>query len=505
MKQHLTLLLALLAFTAAAYAQPSPTPKPPKPVTHALDVKPSADGKSFTITPNTIEDTTWGLIELINAKTGNVERVLHAGRISLETSITFTPDAALNLKNDYLIRMRDGISIAFDKSIPRPDSPDGKWVSPSHVLLQNGFLYIGEAGAPTPDLVPKRSPELTWNTRDGKTVKGVCTLVENGNANIIPTDLTPAYVLVDPGTQSPAASAVAMDVQKQTTDWRNLTRFNQPFVVKLRPDGTTAPNWGDRGYWRDGPWSPGNMAALAVDDGGSLYAPARDVTIDVAGPLGMLEKRTVGLWAAPRSVAVAGPTKIYSLPVTSFQRFYSGDRTKTGEAANLLAISPFRNASVITNCMAADAAGNIYFADAENNLVKCVDTDKAIEEKYLVNPEPKLFGLGGVSLSKNLIWAVAHGPGPGPFWDSGGGGEIALFHDNGKALTLLARYGTPGQNTEQLEFLNPRSIVMTPDHKYFYLAEDGAPNSDGPPGNARVSRFTIKAILEDAIPLPLTK
>jgi hypothetical protein len=509
MKQTLLLALALtlLLFTTQARAQSTSASKP----THALDIKTSPDNKSFIITPKSTQDASWGLIEVVHAKSGNVARVLHAGRITRDTSITFTPDSSLNLKpGEYVVRIRDGISLAFDKPIPRPDSPDGKWVNPTHLALQNGFLYIGEAGAAIPEIVAQRSPELTWNTRDGKTVKGICARVEDGNALIVVTDpatSTVSVVPVDPGTQTPAASAVAMDVMKQTSDWRALIKHSQPFVVKLGPDGKPASNWGNQGYWRDIPVSSGVMHAMALSDDGNLYMPAGDNTVQYAGPLGLREQRNIGDFTgtAPRSLAVAGSSKLYVVPYTGYTRLFAADRTKTGAAANLYNVTPFRNGSWITNSITADDQGNIYMADEPGNLVKIVDTGKTLEEKYVHTAEPKFYGLGGVNLSKGIITAAVHGPGPGPFWDSGGGGEIALFFDDGKALKLLARIGTPGQSTDPIEFLNPRSVVITPDHKYLYVAEDGWTNTEGPPGNARVSRFILKSTLEESVPLQINK
>ncbi len=503
MKQTTLLLIALLTlftFTTPAHAQPAKTPK------SALDLKPSLDGKSFTITSKTIQDSGWGFIELISPKSGNVERVLYAGRITRDTSVTFTPDAALK-PGDYLLRIRDGISLAYDKPILRPDAPDGKWVSPTHLAYQNGFLYVGEAGAGIPEIVAQRSPQLTWTARDGKIFKGICARVEEGNALIIAADPALGVIPVDPEKQSAEATPVVKDVQKQTADWRALIKFSQPFVIKLGPDGKPASNWGDHGYWRDMPVSSGTMHCMALDDNGCIYMPGGDAYVNFAGPLGMLEKRSIGDFTgtAPRSLAVAGPAKLYVIPYTGYGRIFSADRTKTGGAANLLNVAPFRNGSWITNSIAADAQGNIYLADHEGNLAKCVDNDKTIEEKYVYSAEPKFYGLGGVNLSKGIITAAAHGPGSGPFWDSGGGAEIALFYDNGKSLSLLARYGTPGQTTQQLEFINPRSVIMTPDHKYLYVAEDGIPNTEGPPGNAKVTRFTIKAVLEDTLPIQIPK
>ncbi len=500
MKQTILLaVILILTLFTPIHAQP---PKPGQ----SLDIKPSADGKSFTITPRATQDAAWGLIELVNPKTGNVERVLYAGRISRETSIAFTPDVSIK-PGEYLLRLRDGITLAFDRPVLRPDSPTGQWVNPTHLAWHNGFLFIGEAGFNTPEIVAQRSPELTWATRDGKTVKGICARVEEGNALIIASDPALGVVPVDPDKQAPDVTVVVRDVQKQTADWRALIKFQRPFIIKLGPDGKPASNWGDHGYCRDAPIYPGTMHGLTADENGSLYMPYNDASTVVIGPLGLLEKRNVGDFTgnAPRSVAAAGPKKLYVVPYTGYLKLFVCDRTLDGAAANLYTVSPFKNGSWITNCIAADASGNVYMADPHGTLTKYTDTGKTVEENYVSTPDPVPQQLGGISLSKNLVWLAAHGPGPGPFWDSGGGGEVLLFYDSGKSLSLLARFGTPGLNTDPIEFLNPRATLMTPDHKQLYVAEDGLPNTDGPPGNARVSLFKIKAAFEDATPIQIPK
>ena len=61
--------------------------------------------------------------------------------------------------------------------------------------------------------------------------------------------------------------------------------------------------------------------------------------------------------------------------------------------------------------------------------------------KQLVLPA---FALGVASAG--LVWVASHGPGFGPYWDSGGGGEVALYWDDRAArqLRLVARFGMPG-------------------------------------------------------------
>ena len=109
----------------------------------------------------------------------------------------------------------------------------------------------------------------------------------------------------------------------------------------------------------------------------------------------------------------------------------------------------------------------------------------------------------GPCASAGLVWVAAHGPGPGPFWDSGGGGEVLLFCDDGSKITLIECFGTPGVAANRLEFLNPSAVVMTPDHQELWVVEDGLANADGPPGNARVRHFKIRAAHSEEAPLEL--
>jgi DNA-binding beta-propeller fold protein YncE len=506
MKQFfiLFLTLTLLALTPAKTHSQSPasTQKPGQ----YLEIKPAADGKSFTITPKTTQESGWGLIELVNPKTNNVERVLYAGRISRETPVILHVDDKLK-PGSYLLRLRDGVSLSYEKNIPRPDAPSGKWICPSVLILHNGCLFIGDSGLAVPEIVAKRSPQLTWATRDGKTVTGICARVEDGNALIIASDPALGVVPVDPEKQTPQLVAVAKDVQQQTADWRLQIKLNIPMIVKLGPDGQPVQNWAEKGFFRNVPNAgSGTMHGVAIDDAGCLYLSNESQILSI-GTLGLLEKNGIGAYPGnpPRSLAASGPSKLYIIPYTGYAKLHVADRTKPDSAANLYFISPFRNGSWTTNALAADNDANLYQVDSTGNLVKYIDNGKTVEEKYFITPEPLLCYLGGISLSKGLIWGAARGPGPGPFWDSGGGGEIALFFDNSQSLSLVTRIGTPGQNTDPIEFLNPRATAMTPDHKHLYVAEDGLPNTDGPPGNARISRFKIKANLEDSAPIQIGK
>src|SRR6185436_11985001 len=90
---------------------------------------------------------------------------------------------------------------------------------------------------------------------------------------------------------------------------------------------------------------------------------------------------------------------------------------------------------------------------------------------------------------------ACHGPGFGPYWDSGGGGEIVLYWDDqdAKKLKIILRYGAPGSGDAPTEFLNPASAVMSRDQTDLWVTEDGLQNREGPPGNARVRRYIIKS------------
>ena len=125
-----------------------------------------------------------------------------------------------------------------------------------------------------------------------------------------------------------------------------------------------------------------------------------------------------------------------------------------------------------------------------------------------------------------LVMVAAHGPGYGPFWDSGGGGEVVLFWDDmqGKAIRLISRWGEPGVAASEpvakstgpdrsdpkvaralpMNFLNPSSAALSPDHLDLWITEDSLNNVEGPPGNARVRRFKLNATRTEEIELDLS-
>ncbi len=119
-------------------------------------------------------------------------------------------------------------------------------------------------------------------------------------------------------------------------------------------------------------------------------------------------------------------------------------------------------------------SGSIYLiAHPVNVFQKIHDTGKEIKEGYLASTDDKMYAPMGLLAGGSLVWIADHGPGPGPFWDSGGGNEIILFWDNGEKLVLLERYGTGGKARDRLEFINPCATVQSPDHMEF-LCSHGA-------------------------------
>ena len=56
-----------------------------------------------------------------------------------------------------------------------------------------------------------------------------------------------------------------------------------------------------------------------------------------------------------------------------------------------------------------------------------------------------------------------------------------------------------------MEFLNPASAAMSADHTELWVSEDGLPNTEGPPGNARIRRFLLKAANTQEAELDLKK
>jgi hypothetical protein len=481
-----------------------------------IDIKPSEDGKGQTITVRSKQDSGFALVELVNTKTKAVERVLYAGTISDSVTVHAFADDRLK-PGTYMVRVRDGIDVVLDKVIDRPDTKDGKWVNPSGLCLQNGAIYVVDGGLETPALVLDPNPEKEWVNDKKEKVKGTfvtyttavadaVTIKPSDNPNVTLT-LTLSFQPVD------LQEFVKVQGQKQA-DWAALRAKRLPHIVKMNLDGSKVTNWGASGVLDLAKTGipPGWLRTFVVDESGVGYLPSSGHHALRVGQLGIWDdKYTVGGWdnnpAGPvctvwvANLAAVGPKKLY-IPNNGYANAKIYDPTKPAFEGILFATAQARNFS-LPNAIAADAGGNVYMCDQSNLIVKLQDNGKAWTEKYFTDPELKLFLPTGITTSASLVLFGSHGPGPGPFWDSGGGGEFVILWDNGKELARVTRFGAPGFVLENKEFLNPSGIAITPDHSALIVAEDGMVNTDGPAGNARVTRWRLKHLVEDSAPVEL--
>jgi hypothetical protein len=479
-----------------------------------IDVRPSEDGKSQQITLRSRQDSGFGLVELINPRTKAVERVIHAGPVRDGMSISYRPDEALKA-GTYAIRFRDGLDLVVDKPILRPDTADGKWVNPTAVTVQRNGLFVVDAGLHTPDLVLTENDEIEWVNPDGKPVKGVYVSSDETSVTVTPSENKSITVAFELAKQSAAAQALVKKQKARQVEHEQLKTTRLPHIMKLNLDGSKVTNWGMNGIYGPVPIAPATLRTFAVDDRGVGYLPSGGHHVNVLGPLGMPEKLTIGGWdnvpAGPvctvwvSSLAVAGPKKIY-IPNAGYGNMKVYDRTKQGFEGILFAVAPVREPRM-PNAIAADSRGNYYIADTTNVLSKYHDDDKTLTFKYHSDPELKMAWPTGVSTSAGLVLVACRGPGFGPYWDSGGGGEIVLFWDNGTELVRVARFGVPGFSLDRMELLNPSGTAISADHSSIYVAEDGmttiVDGAEAPAGNARVTQFKLQHAVEDSVTVEL--
>jgi hypothetical protein len=145
----------------------------------------------------------------------------------------------------------------------------------------------------------------------------------------------------------------------------------------------------------------------------------------------------------------------------------------------------------------------MYYTGQSRQVSRFTEDGKAMTPSYQSDPEVKLAAPTGGCVSAGLVWWACHGPGFGPYWDSGGGGEVVLFWDTGKALALVDRFGVPGTAPDAMEFMNPSAVAMDASHDEVWVVEDGMANPEGPKGNARVRRFALSARHEETVDFAL--
>jgi hypothetical protein len=235
--------------------------------------------------------------------------------------------------------------------------------------------------------------------------------------------------------------------------------------------------------------------------------------VRVFEPNGKPGAQTVGGWDGnphgPKclawcdSLALGWKDRIY-IPLPGYGNGKTYDRTKNG-FDGILYDYKIADVNGTSRVLCSDGQGVVYYAGASQRITRWVDDGKSLVPTYQTALDAQLAHPTGGCASTGLTWWACRGPGFGPFWDSGGGGEIVLFRDTGKELVLLARYGLPGTHPDQLEFMNPSAIAMDAGHTELWVTEDGEPNPEGPRGNARVRRFGLKARYTESVTIELPK
>jgi len=190
------------------------------------------------------------------------------------------------------------------------------------------------------------------------------------------------------------------------------------------------------------------------------------------------------------SVALGPDQRIY-LHILDYGAIRVYDRTKNGlDGCLYSAAHNHALGGSLPRCLAANRMGALYLCTSTKQILKLVDTGKELRTAYCSEPEPRMILPTGLSVSGDLIWVAANGPGD-PFWDSGNGEEVLLFWDNGEEIQLVEQYGKAGTGRDKLEFMNPSATAQSGNHLELWVAEDGMANPEGPSGNARVRRFKI--------------
>jgi DNA-binding beta-propeller fold protein YncE len=413
--------LLVLASAALAHAQ-------------TISAVPNKEGTGVTVEVSRAAADAKGVIELVNNETKAVVATLYAGAMKQMPKTTLT--YAGHKPGVYTLRYRENLDLKFDTEIKRPDTADGKWVSPSDVKITPMGIYVYDAGK-----------------------------VEEAGA-----------------VNKPGGS---------------IFKFNKDLSTDLAFGKGGALNVGYRP----------NITNFVVDEKGNLYLSSGSHHVAVYDWKGTPQTLRLGstevflkdpknlstTWV--NAVALGEDNKIY---ITSKSPLRVYDRTKNANTGFLYSAKDSQPMSWGPSITASGKS--VYIADAKHQITKYNDDGKTLVKQYATAHKPTelIFGPTGLTLSGNLLWVAARGPGAGPFWDSGGGDEILLYWDNGTSLQLFQRYGTPGSAVDALQFHQPIGVGVSPDGSKLWVAEDGRGDVTGktpqgsPLGNARVRVFDIR-------------
>lgn len=305
---------------------------------------------------------------------------------------------------------------------------------------------------------------------------------------------------------------------KESEDARQKVLAEQaaklPVVVKIGRDGKPDAKFAEKGVLKVPGWY--TLRALQVDADGVIYMGSGSHEVMMFDATGKKVDRLIGGWdndpMGPKclvwvsSIALGRGNVIY-VPNAGYGNIKVYDRTKKGFDGILYAAKMNQDAG-LARCISADPYGSGFaLVNRTSQLEKYADNGKELKLVYTSDATDKLANAVGPIATGGLVFLACRGPGFGPYWDSGGGGEIVVYWDDGTAFKLAHRIGFPGTGATRAEFLNPTAVALTPDQAEMWVVEDSSPNPEGPPGNNRVRKFVLKPAVttETEIEVPASK
>jgi hypothetical protein len=466
----------------------------------AMQVTPTAAGASISVAP---KRTPFGFLELVEPGTGRVVYTLNAGRFPAGQSFTVSKNIAV-APGRYTLRYREGFDLKLLGELKRPEAKMPAWLNPTCIVQRGQNLYILDSGLDVVETRPDHLNDLTWNPVTGKPVAAHFVEIKDGIVNLQTKE--GAAVTFKLADLKAADQAVANKLDKERLELLAERDTKQSALFKMDTKGVLDTAFGKGGKLA----LPGyyNIRSFDVDPAsGVIYISAGGHNAIVFDASGKLTPQTIGGWDGDpngpkctvwvNTLFVGAGNRLY-LP-NGYGNIKVYDRTKNAfDGILYFGLNP---ASITLDaCGATDGLNAVYITTPPGVIRKFIDDGKSIKAAYASSDADKLAMPTGPSASAGLVWVAAHGPGPGPFWDSGGGGEVALYFDDGQKLQLLGRFGVPGTAGDQLEFMNPSSAYLTADHLELRVVEDGLTNTEGPKGNARVRLFQIaSAYTEEAV------
>ena len=434
----------------------------------AVTLTPSADGAEARVDVSPSKGSQVSLVQVVDARTGACVATLFGGALGAPQSFVLKKGTVP--PGSYKIRYREGLSIEPDGALSLP--PKKKWVNPVDMAATSGALYVLDTGKERPKKAGEKvDPEIealggemgTWLYKFQRDGKLDVSFAERGRLTVM---------------EKPSG------IHSVVVDEKGLIYlpYGGHDVMVFDPKGRRMDGWNIGGY---------NAIPLEIKE---YYTPKGRATAWVGA---------IALGAGPRIY-------LCSLGSPNFATIRAYDRTKPGFDGFMYNFT--ENGKIVAGgdrFLTSDQQGTAYLLLPSGQIQRILDTGKELALSFISDlisdPTHKIYGPVGPCASAGLIWVAAHGPGFGPFWDSGGGGGILLFCDDGSKIALVERFGTPGVAANRLEFLNPSAVAMTPDHQELWVVEDGLPGSieDSPPGNARVRHFKISAAHSEEAPLEL--